>query len=40
MNTGPPIAAMTMPTCSSPGRTSTRPITSATSSRIGPMSIE
>ena len=35
MNTGAPMIAVTMPTLSSPGRTTSRPMMSAPSSRIG-----
>ena len=35
MKNGAPISAVTIPTCSSPGRAMTRPMTSAPSSRIG-----
>src|SRR5690606_24954911 len=37
---GPPMSASTIPTCSSPGRTTTRPMTSATSSSAPPASAE
>ena len=40
MNTGAPISAVTMPTCTSPGRAMTRPMMSAPSSRIGASTIE
>ena len=40
MNTGAPISAVTMPTSSSEGRTTTRPITSAVISRIGAKTAE
>ncbi len=40
MKTGPPTSAITMPTCSSAGRTTTRPMTSATTRKIPPISAE
>ena len=40
MNTGAPINAVTMPTCTSPGRAITRPTMSAASNRIGASVIE
>ena len=40
MKTGAPMTAVTMPTSSSPGRATTRPMTSAPSSRIGASTAE